>query len=174
MNREPSAISAVSACGKRHYFMTAVRMNSCVDQRITDHTVNQLLIFLPRFISDLIDIPAVFRFVAGKDLIPVYCPFCVQGKIRIFFPEFFFPVFFQAAEHAPVIHVMPVYDCIIIREIRPVQSLQKDAPSDVGFAIQIPSQIFLIISRVENRIIDSCIFRIIRPDPCHDIRIFFS
>src|SRR5699024_5668530 len=99
---------------------------------------------ISRFVSDLIDIAAIYRLLASKDLIPVCHIFRIQGKILVLFPELFFFIFLQAAEHTPVIHVMSVDNRIIVREIRPVQPLQKDAPSDMFLPVQVSSQIFFV------------------------------
>ena len=67
---------------------------------------------------------------------------------------------------------MAINDIVIIREIRTVQSFQKDAACNMTVAIQILSQICFIISGVQDRIIDAQCILIIKADPANNIRIF--
>ena len=65
-------------------------------------------------------------------------------------------------------------DIIIIGKIRLIQSFQKNTGCNMCLSMQIFPQICLIISGIQHRIINAHLVRIIKTDPCHNIRIFFS
>ena len=70
----------------------------------------------------------------------------IYSEVLILFPESVILIFFQAPKHASVIHIVTVDDVVIIRKIRFVKTFQKDTPCDVAVAIQVGSQIFLIVT----------------------------
>lgn len=82
------------------------------------------------------------------------------------------PYIFQAPEHASVIHIVTVDNVVIIRKIRFVKAFQKDTLCDVAVAMQVGSQIFLIVTWIQNWIVDAKFILIIKPYPSDNIWIF--
>lgn len=111
--------------------------------------------------------------VESVSILLLVCGFTpVSTEVLILFPESVILIFFQAPEHASVIHIVTVDNVVIIRKIRFVKAFQKDTPCDVAVAMQVGSQIFLIVTWIQNRIIDAKFVLIIKPYPSDNIWIF--
>ena len=68
---------------------------------------------------------------------------------------------------------MSVNNGMIIGKIRIIQSLQENTARNMIVSVNIASQIFGIIPGIQYRIADMYIIEIVKPQPCHNIRIFF-
>ena len=68
---------------------------------------------------------------------------------------------------------MAIDNCVAIRKIRLVFSFQKDTSGDVLFPVNIATEIFFIVPRVQHRIADVQVLRIIKTEPAYDLFVFF-
>ena len=146
MDGKPLAVSVPCTGRKCQYLVTGLRLYSCIDIGIFYHLIDKFLILFARLVSYFIHITAIDRIFIREDSITVGGCLRIYSEVLILFPESVILIFFQAPEHASVIHIVTVDDVVIIRKIRFVKTFQKDTPCDVAVAMQVGSQIFLIVT----------------------------
>lgn len=146
MDGKPLAVSIPCTGRKCQYLVTGLRLYSCIYIGIFYHLIDKFLILFARLVSYLIHITSIDRIFIREDSITVGGCLRIYSEVLILFPESVILIFFQAPEHASVIHIVTVDNVVIIRKIRFVKAFQKDTPCDVTVAMQVGSQIFLIVT----------------------------
>lgn len=146
MDGKPLAVSVPCTGRKCQYLVTVLRLYSCINIGIFYHLVDKFLILFARLVSYFVYITAIDCIFIGEDSITVGGCLRIYSEVLILFLETVILIFFQAPEHASVIHIMTVDNVVIIRKIRFVKAFQKDTSCDVTVTMQVGSQIFLIVS----------------------------
>ena len=171
MDGKPLAVSVPCTGRKCQYLITVLRLYSCIDIGIFYHLIDKFLILFARLVSYFIHITAIDCIFIREDSVTVGGCLRIYSEILIFFPGTVILIFFQTSEHTSVIHIVTVDDVVIIRKIRFVKTLQKDTPYNMAVAMQVSSQIFLIITGIQNRIVNTKFVLIIKTYPSDNIWI---
>lgn len=170
MDGKPLAVSVPCTGRKCQYLVTGLRLYSCIDIGIFYHLIDKFLILFARLVSYFIHITAIDRIFIREDSITVGGCLRIYSKVLILFQN---PssLYFSGSQTCFRHSYCDRRWCCNNPKIRFVKTFQKDTPCDVAVAIQVGSQIFLIVTWIQNWIIDAKFVLIIKPYPSDNIWI---